>query len=157
MRRLLVLAVLAALFASASVPAMAAKKKKPRKPPPVTFEASGTLAIGHPGTAEDAALTQTEFENTCAIPASQGVDGFVVELSEEISKVTANVGVTGTDAAGLIDLDMYFYDEACASVGAASTEAPQEVGIFPAGTKYVLVAAWAGAEIAFDLTATEMR
>lgn len=156
MRRLIALAlVLALLGAMSAAPALAKKKKKAK--PPITFEASGAFAIGHPVSIFEASITGTELTNTCAIPLSQGTDGYVVELSEEISQVPATVAVSGGDATGLYDLDLYFFNADCAPVGMSSTAEPNEFGAFGAGTKYVLVSAFLGANITFDLVATEVK
>lgn len=153
MRRLTALAlVLGLVGAMTAAPALAGKKKKP-----ISFEASGSFAVANPGSLEGASITGNEFVETCAIPATQGVDGFVVELSDEISNVMANVLVAGGDATGIYDLDMYFFTADCAPVGAASTPDSDEIGAFPAGTKYVLVNAFWGAEIEFELTATQIK
>jgi hypothetical protein len=134
-----------------------ASAKKKKKFVPITFEASGSFAIGNPADLDGAGITRNEFAATCAIPATQGVDGYAIELSEEISKVPAQVGVTGSDAGAGHDLDMYFYDESCGSTGSASTEAADEIGVFPAGTKWVVVTAFFGVELEFDLVATEIK
>jgi len=154
-RRLIALALILGLVGAVSAAPAIAKKKK--KKPPITFEASGTIAISNPGSLEGASITGNEFVETCAIPATQGVDGFVVELSDEISKVTSTVGVSGSDATGIHDLDMYFFTADCAPTGAASTGDADEAGVFGAGTKYVLVNAFYGAQLEFTLTATEMK
>lgn len=154
MRRLIAFAlVLGLLGAFSAAPAIAKKKKKP-----VTFEASGTVAIGHPAAySAGASIVGTELSGVCGIPVSQGSDGFVVELPEALTKVAATVAVTGSDATGLYDLDMYFYNAECAPVGAASTETQDEIGAFGAGTKYILVNSYMGAEVEFELKATEMK
>jgi hypothetical protein len=137
-------------------PAASAKKKK--KAPPITFEASGSFALSNPGDADaDASVTKSEFLQTCAIPTSQGVDAYVVELSEEISKVTAQVKLSGSDAAGLYDLDMYYYGPDCAPTGSASTAEPEETSVFPVGTRWIVVSAWFGVQLEFALAATEIR
>ena len=153
-RRLIALAlVLGLVGAISAAPALAGKKKKK----PITFEAAGSFAVANPASLEGGSLTGNEFTETCAIPTTQGVDGFVVELSDEISKVMATVQVSGGDATGIYDLDMYFFTADCAAIGAASTPDSDEMGAFPAGTKYVLVNAFWGVEVEFDLTATEIR
>ncbi|MEA2451988.1 MAG: extracellular elastinolytic metalloproteinase [Actinomycetota bacterium] len=156
MRRVISIALVLGLLGAMSASPAFAKKKKP-VPPPITFEASGSFVLGSPLGLNDATITGNEFTNTCAIPASQGVDGFVVELSDEISKVTSAVQVSGSDSTGIYDLDMYFYTADCSSTGSASTEAADELGAFPAGTKYVLVNAFFGAQVEFTLKATEVR
>jgi len=113
-------------------------------------------------------ITGTEFRNTCSIPASQGVDGYVVELSDAISAVTSTVLVSGSDATHFgHDFDMYFFDADCASTGASTNDSTSgrppgtnygdERGVFPAGTKYVLVIAGGGPGLEFTLDATEKR
>ena len=154
MRRVIALALIVGLLGAISAAPAIAKKKKAK---PVTFEASGAFAVGHPASFLEVSITGSELANTCAIPVSQGTDGFVVELSDEISKVSATVSVSGGDATGLYDLDMYFFNADCAPVGAASTAESNEVGAFAAGTKYVLVNSFMGAEIEFDLVATEIK
>lgn len=157
MRRAIVVALTLGLLAGAAVaPAEAAKKKKKKKPP-VTFQAEGSLITANPGDLNGAGITRQEFLATCAVPVSQGLDGYVIELDEAISAVTAEVQVTGADASGMHDLDLYFFDESCASTGESSTEAADEFGTMVAGTKYVLVTAFLGTEITFELEATELK
>lgn len=153
-RRSLMTGLVACLLVGAVVaPAEAGKKKKPKKAP-VTFEESGSLAIGHPATVEaENGIARAEFLQSCAIPATQGTDGYVIELPPEITAVNSNVNLSGGDAAGLHDLDMYFFDETCSPNGALSTEAVDEFGLMPAGTSYVFVSAWMGVEVTFDFKA----
>lgn len=166
-KKLLVLGLTATLVAGALVMPAEAKKKKKKVKPPVTFEASGSFAMsdgvwvgGH------WSITGNEFRNTCSIPASQGVDGYVVELSDAISAVTSTVLVSGSDATHFgHDFDMYFFDADCASTGdsTGNSTSPNtfpygsERGVFPAGTKYVLVVAAGGPGLEFTLDATEKR
>lgn len=161
MRRSLMTALAACLLVGAVVaPAEAGKKKKPKPPPPapITFEESGAFAVGHPGDVEaETSITRTAFLQSCAVPSSQGTDGYVIALPAEITAVATEATITGADTAGLYDLDLYFFDEACGSLGAISTEAPDEVGPMPAGTSFVLVTAYTGAQITFDFKATEIR
>lgn len=154
MRRPLVAGLAACLLLGAAV-APATAKKKPRKAP-VTFEATGSLAVGHPGDiVEGTNVTRQAFLQTCAIPPSQGTDGYVIELPAEITAVPTNVTLAGSDpAGGLYDVDASFFDETCASTGALATENPDEFGLMPAGTKYVLVTAFMGAQIGFTFKAT---
>jgi hypothetical protein len=158
-RRALVLVLAFSLLAGALVaPAGAKKKKKKKKFVPVTFEASGSFALMNPADYNSGtSITRNEFQAVCGIPATQGLDGYVVELSEEISKVNAQVGVKGSDAGIGHDLDMYFYNAECTPTGAASTETADEIGVFPAGTKWVVVTAFVGLELEFDLAATEIQ
>lgn len=157
MRKAIVLVLTCSLLAGAMIAPAEAKKKKKKAAAPITFEASGAFALANPLDLNDAGITRNEFQATCGVPASQGVDGFVIELSEEISKVAATASISGTDATGIYDIDMYFYDADCALVGSASTEVANEVGLFAAGTKWVVVTAFFGVELEFDLSATELQ
>ena len=157
MRKVLVLVLACGLLAGAMLaPEASAKRKK--KAPPITFEASGAFELSNPGDAEaDASVTKSEFLQTCSIPASQGLDAYVVELSEEISKVSAQVNLSGSDAAGIYDLDMYYYGPDCAPTGSASTPESEEVSVFPVGTKWIVVSAYFGVQLEFALAATEIQ
>ena len=153
LRRAVVVAVTLGLLAGAAVaPAEAKKKKKP-----VTFSAEGSLVLGNPGDLNDAGVTRQEFLAGCAVPATQGLDGYVIELDDKISAVSSDVQVSGGDAAGLYDLDMYFFDEECTPTGSYSTAASDEFGLMLPGSKYVLVTAFTGLEITFKFEATESK
>ena len=158
MRKVLVLVLACGLLAGAMLAPEASAKRKKKKTPPITFEASGSFTLSNPGDAEaEASVTKNEFLQTCAIPGSQGLDAYVVELSEEISKVSAQVNLSGSDAAGIYDLDMYYYGPDCAPTGSASTAEPEEVGVFPVGTKWIVVSAYFGVQLEFALAATEIQ
>ena len=158
MRRQLVIVLVACLLGAAlALPAEAKKKKKKKKKPPVTFQTEGSFAAANPATIEGYGVTQNEFVNTCAIPASQGLDGYVIELPKKVTKVTSTVTVSGGDASGIYDLDMYFFDKDCASKGAASTAGEDETGAMPAGTKYVVVSAFWGVDVNFTFESVELR
>lgn len=149
MRRPLVAGLAACLLLGAAVAPATAKKKKPRKPP-VTFEATGTLALGHPGdVANGTNVTRTAFLQTCAIPPSQGTDGYVIELPAEITAAATNVTISGTSAGDLHDLDIHFFGDGCSSLGGLSTDQTAEFGLMPVGTKYVLVTAFMGVQTDF--------
>ena len=147
MRRPLVAALVVSLVWGAALAPASAKKPK-RKP--VRFEESGSVALGHPGdVAGGANVTRTAFLDACAIPPSQGTDGYVIELPPTVTASSANVTLTGADATGFHDLDMHFYDEACAPNGALATELPDEFGLMPQGTRYVVITAFTGVEVTF--------
>lgn len=157
MRRAIVLVLALSLLTGAMLAPATAKKKK-KKFVPVTFEASGSFTLMNPGDyTSNTSVTKNEFLATCGIPATQGVDGYVIETSKEISKVTAQVGVTGSDAGVGHDLDMYFYDAECVPTGSATTDTADENGIFMAGTKWIVVTAYTGFQLEFDLVATEIK
>ncbi len=156
MRRSLVLALIACLLGGALAAPAVAKKRKPK--PPVTFEESGSVALGHPGDlAAEANVTRNAFLETCSVPPTQGTDGYVITLPDEITAIATDVTTAGTDLTGEHDLDLFFFDEGCGFVGSLNTPEVNEFGPMPAGTRYVLVTAFLGAEITFDFKATETR
>lgn len=157
MRRSIVIALVACLLGAFVALPAEAKKKKRKKKPPVTFKAEGTLAVANPATLEQGGVTQNEFIATCAAPASQGLDGYVIELPAKVGKVTSKVSVTGGDATGIYDLDMYYYDKDCGYKAASSTAGDDEIGAMPSGTKYVVVAAFWGVDVDFEFKSVEMR
>jgi extracellular elastinolytic metalloproteinase len=153
MRRTIVTAIVVGLLAGAlSVPAEAKKKKKKVKP----YVTNGSIAIGHPANYEaDAGIVRAEFKQTCAIPQSQGTDGYVVEIPANYMKKPATVTAAGSPATGAYDLDMFFYSDTCSELGQAADIGDDQIGSMPAGTKYVLVNSWepVGAGIEFTFTA----
>lgn len=174
MRKAIVLALALALLAGISAAPAAAKRKKEPEPPPITFEDTGRFATTNI-TKESGTLpfiywgvTGTEFHETCAIPATQGFDGYVVELSDEISKVSAKVSLRWGSAGDVSNLYMAFFDADCEYTGIAGfgiggydvtdiSDDGAEKGAFEAGTKYVLVSGTLGADVSFALKAVEIR
>ena len=154
MRRTILVALILGLLAGAlSMPADAKKKKK-LKP----FVTTGSIAVGHPANYEvGVGVVQTEFTDSCAIPQSQGSDGYVVEIPATHMKKPANVLATGSAASGEYDLDLFFYSDSCGSLGEAADIGTDQMGLMPAGTKYVLVTSWLGAGVDFTFTATPTK
>lgn len=157
MRRSFTIVLVACLLgALLAMPADAAKKRKKRRPP-VTFTTKGSFAFANPATLENAGITQNELMANCGIPASQGLDGYVIELPAKVTKVASKVTAAGGDVTGIYDLDMYFYNDACSPIGAASSAGDDEVGAMPAGTKYVVVAAFWGVGVDFNFKSVQIR
>ena len=167
MRKAIVLALGLTLLVGATAGPAAAHNRKKTVSPPVRFEASGSIAVADPVNAwilGPSSLTAREFLAGCAIPRSQGFDGFVVELSDQISKVSANVILDWSQiAGGVYNLRMDFLDASCGRTGRADDGnvlglgEDTEEGAFPAGTRYVLVSVTYGALVNFTLTAVEIR
>lgn len=155
MRRSLVLALVACLAMGAfAAPSQAAKKKRK----PARFAIEGAFEIGNPADfMAGAGLVRNELELTCAIPNSQGTDGFAFELPAALQKVNSDASLNGQDATGGPDMDMYFYDESCVATGDVATTALNEYGVIPKGTKFVVVSAWIGADVTFEFEAVEKR
>jgi extracellular elastinolytic metalloproteinase len=103
--------------------------------------------------------TGTEFEQTCpdpyAAPASQGADGWVSPLPAGFGDGTHVITVKGDATPAGHDLDVYYLDASCAVIGSTATAAPDESGVIPGGTAYVLTQLWTGVQVPFTLTATD--
>lgn len=152
MCRISFLAAIATLLAGAlSTPAAAT---------PGRFEASGSFAIG----IEDAAIlggpsnvTKREFRTLCAIPTSQGLEAYVVQLPDALSNIAGDVRVEWAQPTPYNDIYMEFYGPDCAFIGAAGlydgSDGTTEVGSFPAGTRYILISATTAALVEFTLIA----
>ncbi|MDQ3986140.1 MAG: hypothetical protein M3280_06535, partial [Actinomycetota bacterium] len=109
MRRTILVALILGLLAGAlSMPADARKRKK-LKP----YVTTGSIAVGHPANFEaGVGVTRAEFTETCAIPQSQGIDGYVVEIPKTHMKKPATASAVGS-ATGAYDLDLFFYSDSC--------------------------------------------
>ena len=157
MRRIIVVIMVACLAAGAlGAPAQAGKKKKKKKP--IKFSVEGSFATANPADfLAGAGLVRNELQATCAIPVTQGTDGFVVELPAAFQKINSEASLSGQDATGGPDLDMYYYDEACAPTGETATAELNEFGIIPSGTKFVAISAFFGADVTFTLEAVQTK
>lgn len=162
MRKTIVLVLALSLMVALLGPAAAGKRKKPA--PPVTFEASGSIVGADPADAwvvnGPSSITARDFLATCSTPTSQGVDGYVVELSDEISKVPADVSIDWASPTA-INLQMQFFNADCTKRDFAGqydgNDGGTEKASFPAGTRYILVVLNVGALVDFTLTAEEIR
>lgn len=156
MRKSIITVLVPALFVG-SLLAPAQAKKVRKKKPPVTFEATGSIALPNPLDLMDVGITRTEFESSCSVPAvTQGADGYVVELPPEVSAVSTRVYVTGTSPSGVGLLDMFFFGEDCTAYGSILGSYDGDP-IMPAGTKFVLVTNWLGDPTSFTFSATQVR
>lgn len=142
LKKTLITLVAAALVAApVGSGALAAKKKKGPKP-----YVSDEIAIqtGHPAfhgqSGTLVTVTAQEFINTCAIPATNGVDAAVFEVPADYKGRTASIKAIGTGAgpAGY-DLDLYLFDETCTEVASFNPTSTDEVGILTPETAFVLV------------------
>jgi hypothetical protein len=135
MKRLLVFSLVALLLIHGAN-AVAGKRKK--GPKPYTSN-EVTIAISHPvltATGHVVNVTIQEFKNRCALPASQGFDAHIFEVPADYKKIEADAAAIG--AGGTYDLDMFYFDQSCAIIGASQEEGTDEVdGIMPAGTAYI--------------------
>ncbi|MEA2432576.1 MAG: TolB protein [Actinomycetota bacterium] len=124
------------------------------------ISASGSFAFG----AERGVLldrpynvTTREFSERCAIPASQGVEAYVVELPDGLSRVTGDTHVEWIRHTPYNDIYLEFYGADCAYKGNAGVydgpDGMTENGSFPPGTHYIVVAATVAGPVDFTLTA----
>ena len=154
MRKNLVIAILLlGLVAALGNPAAAKKKKKkgpkPYKSETVTIHAGHIVAHG-PSGGNLVSVTAQEFFQNCAVPQSNGVDGWVFAVPAPYTKIPAAIEGKGTSAVPVpIDMDLYFYNKACEEVGFANAEAPGgETGVIPKGTAFVFLHPYTGVEVA---------
>jgi hypothetical protein len=144
-RRSMVLALV--LVLAALVHPAVAGKKKPKVKPYKSEEV--TIAVSHPvfygNTGSNNSVTAQEFESSCALPSSNGVDAYVFEVPAAYRSITATVKAAGTaqTPAGY-DLDVFMYDKDCATTGVSNSEGTDELGVMPAGTAWILVENYLG-------------
>lgn len=123
-------------------PAWGAKKKS-KKPKPYKSQ-QVTIAVPHPAlyntTGQVQLITAKEFESTCAVPASNGLDAYVFEVPKAYQRIAANAEAIGAGAtpAGY-DLDVFFYDKACKLKLGSSAGGTDEFAAMPKGTAWILI------------------
>lgn len=159
MKKSLVVGLAALLVLGVIGAPVATAKKKKKKPIPatktITFEAEGTIQVAGPsGVAFGITESEFYFVNNCAMPASQGLDGYVVEIPSEFQAGTASLQVAGSDATGAYDLDVYFYDSGCNLMEPYMTEGADPSGAIVTGAKWAVVNLSLGANASFKLTGT---
>ncbi|MEW6474777.1 MAG: HD-GYP domain-containing protein [Actinomycetota bacterium] len=125
----------------------------PASPPaPRPFSAKGQLLapdlLGRLGIG----LTNRGPVGGCGPSASQGLDAWVFELPADAPGAGAPVKATGSDLLGLHNLAVVFLSEGCEALGQLDTEAADEVGVLPAGTRYVVVSDRLGIGTTVSLT-----
>ena len=160
-RSLVLMLVVALVAALAAAPATAGKKKK--KGPKPFVSSDGLIAVPHTmlyaSSGEVNSVTANEFENTCAIPASNGLDAYVWEVPAEYQAIDSNIKTFS--AGDAYDLYAFFYKDDCTlqpyslqASGSTGLVANAPYGQMPAGTAYVLMANFLGdpaAAIHFEL------
>lgn len=147
-RKMLVAVVIGALaIGLAAMPATAGKKKKPKpyKSDPHVLAVSHTMLQAT--TQEQNNITLREFENTCSIPLTQGLDAVVYEVPAEYQKTTSTV-TTGTTATQAFDHYMVLYNKDCEhefTYGATGSVTKATAGgTMPPGIAYIGIANFAG-------------
>ena len=139
MKRLIAFAVVASLALSVT-PAFAGKKKpKPYKSETVTTGIPHPVFHGATGSVN--AITAKEFEGSCSVPSSNGLDGYVFEIPKDYQAIQASIAAVGSNSgspAGY-DLDMYMYDASCKQTFLSNAEGTDESSVIPKGTAFVFV------------------
>src|SRR5687767_389268 len=117
------------------------------------FVATGTIAVGSPTTA----LDTTAYElGPCGFPRNHpNVESAWITLPE--GSEGHDFTLTGTDAAGLADVDVYFVDGSCGFLDYTNHslvlgEDPDEAGTVPAGSVYAEIDLFSGVQAQFTLT-----
>jgi hypothetical protein len=123
-------------------------------PAPATFTAHGQLLapdlLGRLGIG----LTNRGPTGGCGPSASQGLDAWVFQLPEGAGAPSAGAPVkaTGSDLLGLHNLSVTFVGPDCAIVGQLDTPEPDEAGVLPPGTRFVVVSDRSGVGTAVTLS-----
>jgi hypothetical protein len=145
-KRMLVVAMVLGLVAMIGGQASAGKKKpKPYKSEEATIAIAHTMLFSSTG--EVNSVTAKEFENSCAVPTTNGLDAYVWEVPAPYQ--TSEWTFKGLGQAQVQwSLYAFFYDKACERIGAISADQAatqgDAIGVMPAGTAYVLMADFAG-------------
>ena len=147
MKKKLASALLAlAVAASLGAPATAAKRKK-KGPKPYHSE-EVTIQVGHSAlyatSGEMLSLTGQEFMRTCAIPQSNGFDGYVFEIPAPYRKIKSTIQAFGEGGSVDYDIDMFAFGEDCSITTYYGTDAEDEMGVLEPGTAYVMLLNFGG-------------
>ena len=119
---------------------------------PAPFTAKGQLVAPDLFGQLGIGLTNRGPVGGCGPSASQGLDAWVFELPATAPGAGAPVKVVGSDLLGLHNLAASFLDASCRVLGQLDTPAPDEAGVLPAGTRYVVVSDRTGIGTAVTLT-----
>jgi putative nucleotidyltransferase with HDIG domain len=124
----------------------------PSSPAPAPYTAQGQLLapdlLGRLGLG----LTDPGPPGGCGPSASQGLDAWVFQLPDDAPGAGAPVKATGSDLLGLHNLAVTFLSQSCAVVGQLDTEAADEAGVLPPGTRFVIVSDRSGVGTTVALT-----
>jgi hypothetical protein len=138
--------------ASPSPSGPSAPPSSPPAPAPKPFSAKGQLLapdlLGRLGIG----LTNRGPVGGCGPSSGQGFDAWVFELPAAGPGAGAPVKATGSDLLGLHNLAVAFLSESCEMVGQLDTEAADEAGVLPAGTRFVVVSDRLGVGTSVSLT-----
>lgn len=134
---LLTMVLAASLAGTATAGKKKAKGPKPYKSEEVTIEFGHSVLYGASGTL--LGVTPQEFINTCAIPASNGLDAYVWAVPDEYNNVAATITAFGSGGSVPYDLDIFLFDESCGITMASQNTTVDETTIMQKGTAYILI------------------
>jgi hypothetical protein len=137
--------------APAAAPTAAPPAPAPSPPP---FTAHGQLLVPDLLGRLGIGLTNRGPTGGCGPSASQGLDAWVFQLpeGEGVPGAGAPVKATGSDLLGLHNLAVTFLSQDCVVTGQLDTPEPEEAGVLPPGTRYVVVSDRSGVGTAVTLT-----
>ena len=134
---LLTLVLATSLAGTATAGKKKAKGPKPYKSEEVTIQFGHTVQYGSSGTV--VGVTPQEFINSCAIPASNGLDAYVWEVPDDYKNVDALITAFGAGSAIGYDLDIFLFDEACGITFASQGTTADESTVMAKGTAFILI------------------
>jgi hypothetical protein len=91
-------------------------------------------------------FTESEFRSGCAVPGSQGFDGWVFELPPSVALAETRFRVTGRDAFDAHRLEAAFFSADCRELRRRVEPVDGERGVLPAGTHFLVVNERTGVE-----------
>jgi hypothetical protein len=124
-------------------------------PGPTVFTATRTIVGSNRASKAVSGATEAEFASTCDRPRSQGVDGYVFRIPEDLGAGDASARVAGAPGALPHDLDFAFYSGDCTAISRSVADAIDEVADVPASTVFIVVNAATGVDIDMSLTVTK--
>jgi len=122
----------------------------------VIFEETGVVLASNPASLfTGGGLAASEWTFWCdgEEPFTQGVDGHVFSVLPEVVAGGGHLAALTGDGPEY-DLDMYFFDEGCASTGDSATADIDETALVPVGTRYVVAVNFFGLDTAATLRIT---
>lgn len=130
--------------ARAAVEGAESAAEPPATPDPVLYTASGLIpgqaatSFFEPTVASNSSVTRRAFEATCS-PDVPPVDGIVFTIPEGLSNDKNILTLSGSNAFGLWDINMWLYDSSCKLVGSNQGGIFGDVAMrLPADTRYAV-------------------
>ena len=122
----------------------------------LVFRGYGRISGAGPRVSFRAGVTQRDFLAACAVPRSQGRDGWIFVIPGFLADERVRARVSGTTPA-FYDLDMHFYSRRCRLLGGRGGERAHEQGRLEAGTRFVVVSERLGVGTGVSLVLTAAR